>query len=114
MAKKTFVNHTGLQDDPALSFISLESVQPVQAYVANPPTVAVPQNPRSASPHIEVKSRRVQLVMQPSLYLKVKEASVHAGLSFNEYCHQALERVVGGHQDVDWRLAEGDQRKKPL
>lgn len=43
---------------------------------------------------VEVKSRRVQLVMQPSLQAKVKAAADKRGLSFNEYVHQILENEM--------------------
>ena len=40
------------------------------------------------------RDRRVQLVMQPSLYRRVRDASSMAGLSLNAYCHRALEEAV--------------------
>lgn len=43
---------------------------------------------------IEAKSRRVQLLMQPSLYDKVKEAATAQGISFNDYVHQLLEKSL--------------------
>lgn len=44
--------------------------------------------------YIEKKSKRVQLVLQPSLYKKVKIASKRAGLSLNEYAHRIFEEVT--------------------
>lgn len=90
--KKTFVN----ADDPALSFISQESVE--QAEESRPQSDASPreQPPKGYKRNpefVEVKSRRVQLVMQPSLYEKVKRRSEEEGISFNEYCHRVLEAV---------------------
>lgn len=99
--KKTFVTDEQLQGNPALSFISQESVYAVEggqeaAPVSGPiPTTAKPPQGYKRNPEfIEVKSKRVQLVMQPSLYQRVKAASVAAGLSFNEYCHRTLEQAI--------------------
>ena len=104
--KKTFVTDTQLQENPALSFISQESVDAVEK--ARQPAVLkrdieTKSLPRDSKPpqgykwnpeFIEVKSKRVQLVMQPSLYHRVKEASLAAGLSFNDYCHQILKQAT--------------------
>lgn len=100
--KKSFVNAPGMNDDPALSFISQESIQraaPGPAAAPAPSPAARPEVPeglRRSPEYIEVKSRRVQLVMQPSLYSRVKRESQRAGLSFNEFCRQALEKAVKG------------------
>ena len=48
------------------------------------------QNPE----FIEVKTKRVQLVMQPSLYLRTKAAAEEEGLSFNAYIHEVLEKTL--------------------
>ena len=42
----------------------------------------------------EAKSKRVNLLMQPSLHEKIKEAAKKEGLSFNEYVHKTLEEKV--------------------
>ena len=44
--------------------------------------------------YIEVKTKRVQLVMQPSLYCRTKEAALEEGLSFNSYIHKILEETL--------------------
>ena len=44
--------------------------------------------------YVETKSRRLQLVLQPSLYDKVKAGAAAAGLSVNEYVHQILENAT--------------------
>lgn len=41
--------------------------------------------------YIETKSKRLQLVLQPSLYERVKDAAFTAHLSVNEYIHRVLE-----------------------
>lgn len=46
----------------------------------------------------EARSRRIQLLMQPSLYDRVKTGAEIEGLSFNEFVHclllEALEKKV--------------------
>ncbi len=44
--------------------------------------------------HIDTKSRRVQMLMQPSLYRKAKEVSAELGLSLNEFMHRAIEEAT--------------------
>lgn len=87
--KKTFVNDPALYDDPALSFISREAREEGPG-----PLPPAPGAGRPAPAQGEARSRRVQLVMQPSLYARAKEASEQAGLSFNEFCRQALEQAL--------------------
>lgn len=44
--------------------------------------------------YVETKSRRLQLVLQPSLYDRVKAGAAAAGLSVNEYVHQILDTAT--------------------
>lgn len=41
---------------------------------------------------LEVRSRRLQLVLQPSLYVRIRQAAESAGISINDYCHGVLDR----------------------
>ena len=84
--------------NPALQFISSAQPQESSAELEAPitETSATPTAPRRPAATAEVKSRRVQLVFQPSLYKKVKKAAKGAGLSVNEYVHQILERETKG------------------
>ena len=43
---------------------------------------------------IEKKTRRLQLIMQPSLYERIIECAEKAGLSRNDFVHQALDNVT--------------------
>lgn len=43
---------------------------------------------------IETKSRRIQLLFQPSLHQAVKEIAEARGQSVNEYIHETLEEAV--------------------
>ena len=78
--KKSFVTGPALYEDPALSFISRGELQPPEE-PAGP--LGVPEGYRPA--YVERRSRRVQLVLPPSLYGRVKQASQGEGLSLNEF-----------------------------
>ena len=87
MAKKSF------KDNPAMQFISA----PEAEQQPDRPTPEVlprltgkpPKGYKTNPLYVEVKSRRV--VLQPSLYERVKKRAEDAGLSFNEFVHQILD-----------------------
>lgn len=89
MAKKSF------KGNPALMFITTpepeEPEEPERKEASRtapePPPAGYKVNPL----YIETKSRRLQLVLQPSLYKRVKAKAGAAGLSVNEYIHRILE-----------------------
>lgn len=86
MAKKSF------KDNPALQFIS--AAQPEEPAPARP--VESPPEGYKANPlYVEKKTRRLQLVLQPSLYERVKRQAQARGISLNEYVCQALEKAAG-------------------
>lgn len=88
--------------NPALSFITApeieESTEQVQesaevsvpAKIPNTPPVGYKINPM----YVETKSRRLQLVLQPSLYERVKKAAQKEGKSVNEYVHHILDQAT--------------------
>lgn len=90
MARKSF------KDNPALQFISAagdagpEQQDSAQAEAAGNPPAGYKVNPL----YLETKSRRLQLVLQPSLYARVKAGAAAAGLSVNEYVHQILDNAT--------------------
>lgn len=43
---------------------------------------------------VETKSRRVQIIMQPSLYRKAKLTADYYGLSMNEFINTAVEEFI--------------------
>ncbi|MEE3451661.1 MAG: toxin-antitoxin system HicB family antitoxin [Acutalibacteraceae bacterium] len=93
MAKKTF------KDNPALQFISTEESTAEQtqetAQTEQPDTAKQPPKGYKLNPlYLETKSRRVQLILQPSLHEKVRQAAQAEGISFNEYVHRVLEQAV--------------------
>ena len=46
--------------------------------------------------YVETKTKRVQLVFQPSLHERVKKAAKKYNLSVNEYVHQILDSATQG------------------
>jgi hypothetical protein len=80
MAKKSFTNNL----NPAMNFISTpveeqpKLDQPPEGYKLNPL-------------YLEKKSRRLQLLIQPSLHSKIKARADKEGKSLNELVHSILE-----------------------
>ena len=84
MPKKDFKNN------PALRFLSA-------ADPAEPTQEAAPQYPMKRNPlYIETKSRRVQLMFQPSLYNKIKTLATEQGKSINDTIHSILDEHING------------------
>ena len=100
-AKKSF------KDNPALQFISApeteESAEPVMQPSKESPSVQKPEAPPAGYKidhrYVETKSRRLQLVLQPSLYERVKKAASEQHISVNEYVHQILDRETPKNND---------------
>ena len=106
MPKKSF------KDNPALMFISgaeeagkeqgeqAEQVEQTKQAVAEVPLKA----PTTKMPtgtgykynplYVETKTKRLQLVLQPSVFERVKARAKESGLSVNEYCHQILDKAT--------------------
>ena len=92
--KKSFI------DNPALQFISTAEPEETrqeerelpssQTKPAEKPPEGYKLNPL----YVETKSRRLQLVLQPSLYERVKKRATNSGLSVNEYIHQILDEAT--------------------
>ena len=78
MPKKTFKNEI----NPALQFIS-SSEEEAQA-------VPVKRNPL----YTETKSKRFQMLIQPSLYSKLKDMAEQKGSSLNDLIHTILEQAA--------------------
>ena len=81
MTKKSFKN----EFNPALQFISSPESEENQE----------PQNtPAKRSPqYAETKSKRLQLLMQPTLHDKLKEMAEQKGTSVNDLIHTILEQA---------------------
>jgi macrodomain Ter protein organizer (MatP/YcbG family) len=85
MAKKTFKNEM----NPALQFISTSTDENMNEKESQ----AIPDNvPMKRNPlYIETKSKRIQLLIQPSLHSKLKKISERKGTSLNDLIHTILE-----------------------
>lgn len=106
MAKKSFTNN------PALQFITIpeeteQDTAPAPAPEGKKPKQELDQSRLDElreiipegfkvpegyklTPIIERRTKRIQLVLKPSIYEKLKAAADKAGISFNEYATQAL------------------------
>lgn len=83
MPKKPFIN----RDNPALNFISTAGQEAPEPRTERTAPEGFKRNPE----YIEKKTRRLQLVLQPSLYEKVKARAEENGTSVNDYIHSILE-----------------------
>lgn len=91
MPKKSF------KDNPALQFITTAEPEPQPADQPEQTTRATDKPPagyKMDPRFVEIKSRRLQLVLQPSLYDRVKAKAAAAGISVNEYVHQILDNAT--------------------
>lgn len=76
-------------DNPAMRFISA----PIDTIVDDRQT-RPPEGFKLNPFYVETKSRRLQLLMQPSLYDKIKQKSAERGVSVNELVHSVLEEAM--------------------
>lgn len=95
MAKsKSFKSDT----NPAMSFISKESIEAVDGKPegATTPTGTgkAPAGYKPNPEYIETKSKRVQLLVQPSVYEAVKARAKAEGISTNEAINEALREYT--------------------
>lgn len=83
--KKSF---TG-QANPALAFISTQEEQAERVK-----TTDAPEGYKANPLFIETKSKRMQLLVQPSLYAAIKARAEAEGKSVNELVHSILEDAL--------------------
>ena len=89
MAKKTF------KDNPALQFISAIENEGIKEQIQEKLTNGkAPEGYKRNPLYTETKSRRLQLVLQPSLFDRVKTKASKSGLSVNEYIHRILDEAT--------------------
>ena len=98
MSKKSFADA-----NPAMAFIS--TAENTEDFALSQPTkedleakensssVPMKRNPE----YIETKSKRVQMLMQPSLYDAIKKEAKAKNISVNEMMHEILKNHVEGH-----------------
>ncbi len=111
--KKSFT----AQQNPALTFISVQESEPIQdAMKAESADSFQKQEETTASAssahikqasgpdgfkvnpiYVETKSRRMQLLVQPSLYEAIKAKATAESVSVNELIHTILEQTVKGN-----------------
>jgi|LSQX01.1.fsa_nt_gb predicted DNA binding CopG/RHH family protein len=97
MSKKSFADA-----NPAMAFISTAEntedfalTQPTKEDLEakeNSSSVPMKRNPE----YIETKSKRVQMLMQPSLYDAIKKEATAKDISVNEMMHEILKNHVEG------------------
>lgn len=89
--KKSFT----AQQNPALTFISAQpETQPREEEPAHIKTTDAPEGYKTNPLFVETKSRRMQLLVQPSLYDAIKARATAEGQSVNELVHSILEAAV--------------------
>ena len=102
MSRKSFTDA-----NPAMAFISTAKeqedfalTQPTKEELeakSNQDTVNNVSNgvPMKKNPeYVETKSKRVQMLMQPSLYNSIKERAEKEGVSVNEMMHEILKTHI--------------------
>ena len=87
MTKKSF------KDNPALQFISANEEGKQENQEMSVPEKA-PKGYKINPAFIETKSRRLQLVLQPSLFIRVKKCAKNEKISINEYVHRILNEAT--------------------
>ncbi len=104
MAKKTFKNTLRPAFDkelnPAMNFISTpEETKKAEQVEKVKKVEQAPEGYKLNPLYVETKSRRLQLLLQPSLYEKVKKQADLGGLSVNEFIHSTLEEATKEEQE---------------
>lgn len=77
------------QLNPAMKFISQQPEELTQ-----PQAAEAPEGYKMNPAYIETKSRRVQLLVQPSLHAKIKAIAAAKGCSVNDLIHHILEEYT--------------------
>lgn len=91
--KKSFID----ENNPALSFISKESIEAVDSadHAESTPAEEDASSPapvtRRKRKRPEAKSRRVQVLMKPSRHEALKAIAAREGISVNEAINEAIE-----------------------
>ena len=85
MAKKSFTT----QANPAMAFITEQRPTPQ-------PAQKTPEGFKPDPGYVETKSRRMQLLVQPSLHDALKARAMAEGKSVNDLVHSILEAAVKG------------------
>lgn len=77
------------------------AINPAELFISRPDTAQpetharkAPEGLKANPMFVETKSKRVNLLMQPSLFEQVKAAAQAEGMSVNEYIHRTLEAAM--------------------
>ena len=94
MSKKTFKNKHALQFISVPDETDQQENEAPEHLIENKKSikVAVPMKPNPL--YIETRSKRLQLLIQPSLYDKLKTIAIVKGISINELIHNALDEYM--------------------
>lgn len=76
--------------NPAMAYITQPTEEVVEVVEAPVKEAEVPEGYKLNPMYIETKSKRVQLLLQPSVVEKVKELAKENGLSMNELINTAI------------------------
>ncbi len=79
--------------NPAMQFISTATEDTAERETA-PRSEDAPEGYKVNPLYIEKRSKRLQLLVQPSLYDKIKAQAETEGCSVNDYIHRVLEDAV--------------------
>lgn len=93
MSKKTFKSNLEKIENPALQFISSA---PNEERTEKKEQDIHAQAPEGYKLVPEAKSRRLQLLIQPSLYDRIKEKARETGTSVNDTIHSILSKAMRG------------------
>lgn len=85
MAKKSFM------DSPALRFITANEEKTVKEEKITPKKDELPQGYKISPVYIETKSRRLQLLLKPSIFKKLKQTADKKHTSVNDLVNSILE-----------------------
>ena len=95
MAKKNFK-----QNNPAEAFITMPETEPIREEAQRETqnrltgTRKAPEGYKLNPEFIEVKSKRVQLLLQPSIVEAFKALAKEKGLSMNETANEAIKEYL--------------------
>lgn len=105
MAKKNFTGN------PAMSFISQDTIARVDGAAEAPARRGkAPEGYRINPKYIELRTRRMQLLLPPSTHDRAKALADQLGVSLNELVNQALEEALYSEdtqQRIRSRIEEG-------
>lgn len=92
MTKKTFKNDI----NPAMGFISQESIKKADKIaIENTIPAKAPKGYKLNYLYIETKSKRLQLLVQPSIHEKIKNKAKAEGTSVNDLVNNIIIKALG-------------------